>query len=127
MKLRRALLAAATIIFGVSIASAQHTTSPLPKPPEPLPKFVRFPAPASQYDKYVQYYMTLLRSLPSRMGVKQGDVDVVILLLKDCASRIEADGIVTQAESKYCETITMNKVHERATPYMMQQMAGGAD
>ncbi len=126
MKLRGALLAAAAVLFGVSVASAQHT-SPLPKPPEPLPKTVHFPAPASQYDKYVQYYLVLLRSLPSRMNVRQADVDIVILLLKDCASRIEADGIVTQNEAKYCETITMNKVHELATPYVMQQAAGGAN
>jgi len=122
---RGAILAAAAILFGVGIANAQHHNSPLPKPPEPLPKIVHFPAPASQYDKYVQYYLTLLRSLPAKMNVKQGDVDVVILMLKDCASRVEADGIVTQNEAKYCETITMNKVHELATPYFMQQAAGG--
>ncbi len=120
---RIAILTAAALAFGVGVASAQQHI-PLPKPPNDI-KMIRYPAPSAQYDKLVQYYLTLVRSLPMRFHVSQADTDIVVLMLKDCAGRVEADGIVTKDEAKYCENITMAKIHELATPYMMQQAAGG--
>ena len=125
MKKHTAILGAIALVLGVGVASAQeHHFAPLPKPPDGA-KQVRFPAPAAQYDKYIQWFVTLLRTLPARYNVPQSEGDVVIVLLKDCASRIEADGIVTKDESKYCENITMAKLHEIVTPYVMERAGGG--
>ena len=123
MKQYVAILVGAAMICGASVASAQHM--PLPPPP-PEFKSMRFPAPAAKYEKVVQWYLGLIRQIPSRFHATQADTDVVILVLKDCASRVESDGIVTEGESKYCERVTLAKVHELMVPYMMEQQGNGS-
>jgi len=121
------ILAAAALVLGVGIASAQMRPPhvPLPKPPDNL-KSMHFPASSAQYEKIVQWYLALIRSFPTRFRITQGDTDTIILHLKDCAGRIESDGIVTKSEADYCNNTTMAKVQEVITPYIMQQ-AGGTE
>lgn len=132
MKRLVGLLAAVVLLVGVD-ASAQQRPEPvgggeqqqqqqidIPKPNQPLP-VLRYPAPAANYERYVQYWLQLLRSMPSsRYHVAQVDVDSAVLMLKDCSARIEADGYVTRNEAKACRKQMMAKLHEIATPYMMQ-------
>ena len=123
---RVSLLAVAAVVFCVGVASAQQAPSPmpLPTPPKEL-QTLRFPAPAAQYDKVAQWYMSFVRTFPARFHISQADSDLILLVLKDCTSRIEGDGVVTAGESKYCERITFAKAHEVLTPYMMQAMGDG--
>jgi len=120
-------LAVGMLLQGAS-ANAQQTQPtpqiPLPKPAHPLPRLTHFPVPAAQYDQYVQWYLQILRQMPSRYHVTQGEVDSVILLLKDCAGKIESDGYVTRTEMDYCHNVMMSKVHEIAAPYMLQAAGG---
>lgn len=117
------ILIGASLFCGATVAQAQHM--PLPQAP-PEFKSMRFPAPATTYDKVVSWYVAMLRQVPARFHVAPGDADAVILVLKDCASRIESDGVVTEGESKYCERITLAKVHELMVPYMMEQQGNGS-
>lgn len=127
-----ASLVATTLMIGGS-ASAQQRPSPLPtgngnsalKPENKLPP-LRFPTTAATYEQYVQYWLKLVRTATTKYRVSQGDANKVVLHLKDCASRVEADGYVTRAEANYCRTTTMSMVHEIATPYMMQAAGDGA-
>src|ERR1022692_4315576 len=45
----------------------------------------------------------LIRSIPSRYNVPAGDVNKVILTVKDCTARIESDGVVTRDEARPSE------------------------
>ena len=116
-------LAIGMLLQGAS-ANAQQRM-PLPKPDHPLPRITRFPIPAAQYDQYVQYYLVVIRQLPARFHVAQSDADSIVLLVKDCASKVEADGYVTRSEMDYCHNIMMTKAHEVAAPYMLQRAGGG--
>jgi hypothetical protein len=119
------LFAATAVVLGVGIASAQqrppHVT--LPTPPDNL-KSMRFPTSAANYDKFVQWYLTLIRSMPQRFHITQGESDLLVLHLKDCAGRIEADNVVTKSEANYCTNSTMAKVQEVLAPYIAQQAGG---
>ncbi len=124
MKAKIGILAAAALVLSVSVAGAQQQVPhvPLPKLPDNL-KTLHFPAPAAQYDKLVQWHLALIRTLPQRFHITQGETDVLVLYLKDCAGRIEADNIVTKAEADYCTNSTMAKVQEVLTPYIVQMQA----
>ncbi len=125
MKPLHALLGGVALVLGVNVANAQQRPNmPLPPPPKEL-KTLRFPAPAAKYDQVVQWYLGLIRQFPVRFHAAQADTDLLVLLVKDCASRIEADGIVTQGEHKYCERTILAKAHELMTPYMMQERGDG--
>ncbi len=111
-------------------ASAQQRPTPVPatthgssiKPDRPLPP-LHFPTTAATYEAYVQFYLKMLREAGVRYHVDSGDTNKAILLLRDCASRVEADGYVTRNEARACHRQTMAMVHEIATPYMMQYAA----
>jgi hypothetical protein len=120
--------AAVALVLGVSVASAQQRPNhvPLPKPPDNL-KSIRFPTSAAQYEKFVQWYLALIKQLPQRFHVSPGETDILVLHLKDCAGRIEADNIVTKAEADYCAASTTAKVDEVITPYLLQMQAQGGD
>lgn len=114
------------LVVGIGTADAQQRPPvvPLPKPPSDL-KAIRYPTSAAQYEKVVQWELQIVRSLPQRFHLSQGETDAIILHLKDCASRIEGDGVVTLSESQYCNNTTMAKVQEAVTP-IIAQMAGGS-
>ena len=128
MKAHKAILAGAMVVFAVTAASAQQRPTPthmaLPPPPKAL-QSLRFPAPADKYDQLAQWYLALFRQFPARFHVAQADTDLLILLLKDCTARIEADGIVTEGEHKYCRRQTLAKAHELMVPYMLQERGDG--
>jgi len=127
-------MAAATLV--VSSANAQQRPTPLPsgggagsgsalKPDHKLPT-LHYPTPAATYEQYVQYYLKLIRAASSRYHVASADTNKVILFLRDCSARVEADGYVTEREAHYCNSQTMAMVHDIATPYIMQA-AGDAN
>lgn len=117
--------AAVALVLGVSVASAQQRPhTPLPKPPDNL-KTIRFPASAAQYEKFVQWYLALIRTFPQRFHVTPGETDILILHLKDCAGRVEMDNIVTKAEADYCSATTTAKAEEILAPYIAQMQAQG--
>lgn len=123
--MKRGVLFAATAAIAIAltgVASAQQA-QPLPPLPENLGK-LKFPMPAAQYDKIAQWVYTIIRQAPSRFHATQADADAVLLVAKECATQVEADGWVTKQESKYCERITSAKIHELMTPYIMQQQGG---
>lgn len=108
-------------------ANAQQThqhVDPLPRPTHKLPPLQHFPVRAADYEQYVQYYLVVLRSLPGRYHMNPGDLDPVILNLKECSSKIEADGYVTRREMDYCHNQMITKMHEVAGPYILQHAAG---
>ncbi len=121
------LVALMLMVVGIPTANAQQQqVQPIPevpKPDHPLP-LLRFPAPAATYDLYVQYWLQLIRTAGQRYHVGPGETDKVVLLVKDCAMRVEADGYVTQGEARDCRVMAMTKMHEIATPYIVQAAAG---
>jgi hypothetical protein len=132
--MKRAAVLLMAVVMGVAVsASAQQRPAPLPVP---IPSntgtasghhgrlpVLRYPVSAAQYDQYSQFYIGLLRKAVGRQGITQGDVDKAILAIKDCAGRIEADGVVTRSESQYCRRVLREKIHELATPYLMKYAA----
>jgi hypothetical protein len=124
----------ALVMFAAVDASAQQRPQPLPTNTgntsttggdplhKPLPP-LHYPAPASTYQAYVNFYAALLRQAGTKFNVAPGDIDKAMLLLKDCAARVQADGYVTLAEARYCRVLTMRKVHELAAPYMIKHAA----
>ena len=112
------------LLQGVQANAQQQQITPLPKPVHPLPKLRHFPIPASDYEQYVQWYLQVLRTMPARYHVQQGEVDSVILLLKDCSSKVEADGYVTRREMDYCNNQMFAKIREIAAPYILQHAGG---
>jgi hypothetical protein len=118
-----AILGVGAVVLGVSAASAQIAPQPLPPVPDGIMNMT-FPAPAARYEKFVQYFLTIIRQAPTRFHITQGDTDLLVLVVKDCAARVEADGWVTKHESKYCEKITTAKIHELMAPYVIQQAGG---
>jgi len=120
-------LAILGLVVGINTADAQQRPPvvPLPKPPSDL-KNIRYPTSPTQYEKVVQWELQIVRTLPQRFHLSQGETDAILLHLKDCASRVEMDGVVTLSEFQYCNNTTMAKVQEALTP-IIAQMAGGSN
>ena len=137
MKKRGILSAAfAALLIGVATqANAQQRPQPVPTP-QPAPTDgtttaagrhhyppLRFPATAARYEIYVHFLLDTIRKAAGHRGITQGDVNKAVLTLKDCTSKIEADGYVTQNENQYCMNVFSSTLHELATPYLLQAEA----
>ena len=122
MKVRVALLVAA-----LSTASVSATAQQRPQPINPSDSSaatthhhnltpLRFPATAARYEQYVTFMMDTIRKLVGKGGVTQGDVNKFVLAVKDCASNAEADGVVTEWESRRCgDVMKANAPHPTPT------------
>jgi hypothetical protein len=82
-----------------------------------------FPATAARYDVYASFMVDLIRKQAGHGPITQGDVNKAVLVMKDCTSKIEAKGYVTQADATACNQVLSQTLHEIATPYVMQYAA----
>ena len=82
-----------------------------------------FPATAARYDVYASFMVDLIRKQAGHGPITQGDVNKAVLAMKDCTSKIEAKGYVTQADATACNQVLSRTLHEIATPYVMQYAA----
>jgi hypothetical protein len=134
---RGPLLLALVMVTVGAVASAQNRPQPIPSGddgnaqaasstsatrPSHLPP-MHYPATAWRYHKHVEFMLGLLQKAVGRAHVTQGDVNKVVLVLKDCAAHAEADGYVTREEGQHCQTVVYEKLHELATPYLIQYAA----
>jgi len=107
------------LAFVTSDASAQQQTQGVRRmTPEQRAHMVQlahqFPMSADTYERtIVQKILTKARTMRPVGPVTQGDINGGILLVRDCASRVEADGIVTHAEFVYCGQVVANYQHEK--------------
>lgn len=109
------------LAFVTSDASAQQqtqTTQVRHMTPEQRARLVQlshqFPMSADTYERtMVQKALAKARTMRPIGPVTQGDINGGILLMRDCAARIEADGIVTHAEFAYCGQMLANYQHEK--------------
>ena len=121
MKVQVALLVAA-----LSTASVSATAQQRPQPINPSDSSasasghhhnltpLRFPATAARYDQYIAFMLDTIRKLVGKGGVTQGDVNKFVLAVKDCASNVEADGVVTEWESRRCgDVMKANAPHPK--------------
>jgi len=97
-----AALVAAGLLVASPIASAQQQQQQHAQQHHPNANIVRFPMPAASYHLRIDRMLTMLRKARPVGPVSQGDLNKAILIIKDCAMRAEADGIVTQAEATGC-------------------------
>ncbi len=122
MRVRVALLAAALLTASVS-ATAQQRPQPI-NPSDASSSSatghhhnltpLRFPATAARYEQYITFMLDTIRKLVGKGGVTQGDVNKFVLAVKDCASNAEADGVVTEWESRHCgEVMKANVPHPK--------------
>jgi len=130
---KRGLLIAALLVGIAAQANAQQRPQPINPTPAPdgtattggggtnhhYPP-LKFPATAARYEIYVHFLLDTIRKAAGHRGITQGDVNKAVLTLKDCTSKIEADGYVTQGENQYCMGVFSSTMHELATPYILQ-------
>ena len=130
MKRLVALLGVTALVVTVNAVNAQNRPQPMPLPSgtatstaQPDWSKVRFPLSAMQYDKLLAPLLDTVRTSPSKLHASQGDADLLVLTIKDCAMRVEADGWVSKQEAKYCDRIISAKIQEIMSYYTAQ--AGG--
>jgi len=63
---------------------------------------VHFPISAAIYEVHISRALEKLRAARPIGPITQGDLNHTILILRECASRVEADGVVTVAEMNSC-------------------------
>ena len=79
---------------------------------------VHFPIPAAVYEAKISKALEKLRTARPIGPITQGDVNKVILLIRECASRVEADGYVTAAEMTSCNNVVARYKQTRAVEVM---------
>lgn len=109
---------ALTLVDGGASAQ-QRLTMPGPAAHKPTHTVVNsFPMPAAQYELIVSKALEKMRGVHPVGPVTQGDLNKVILLFRDCASHVEADGYVTIAESNRCTQVVRAYKQERMVEVM---------
>jgi hypothetical protein len=122
MKYLGLLAAVALSVSMVGTAAAQQMPQPLPtngtggthhvtvhQDISPL----RFPATAARYEVFVSFMLDGIRKMSTSRGVvTQGDINKMVLQLKECAARVEANGTVTSAENASCIGILRTSLRE---------------
>ena len=103
MKKLLGVLAAGALLTQVNGASAQQKwTIPGPQTHQQAHNHVHFPVSAAVYEVHISKALEKLRASRPIGPITQGDLNHTILILRECASRVEADGIVTVAEMNSC-------------------------
>jgi hypothetical protein len=97
-------------------ASAQQHQTTQTTQATPAPHF--FPMPAATYEVVISKALEKMRAVKPVGPMTQGDLNKVILLLRECASRAEADGIVTAAEMNGCNAQIRYYKQERMVEVM---------
>ena len=117
MKRHVILLATAIAVFTTSNGVAQQQRANAQQQHAHL-RAMAHPGPmsAAAYEVKVQKGLNMLRAMRPFGPVTQSDINQAILLGRDCASTVEADGVVTDAEFKYCDKVMNDfyrqKLHE---------------
>jgi hypothetical protein len=139
----RALLVLGLVFGLVGTAAAQQQGQPQPQPQQQKPQEVapgqvqatanqralanarakhyprlKFPVRASQYHQLVERTLRMMRSVAGIGPITQGDVDKVILGYRECVAGIEADGVVTDKESNYCNRVAKSLIRQQVRIYM---------
>jgi hypothetical protein len=119
MSARHALATASIILVAIS-ANAQQQPQPLPQQtdateaaPKGPPVFHTFPVTAARYHTWLNWILSYAQKANGKGPVTQGDVNKINLRMRDCATRVEADGYVTQSEYESCIHVfdrTMNEI-----------------
>lgn len=92
-----------TLVAAAPTASAQqHVQQQHTQANPQVARLAHYPMPAATYHVHVDQLLGILRKAKPIGPITKADYDKAILMLKDCSSRAEADGVVTKAESKYC-------------------------
>lgn len=121
MKKLLGVLLAGVVLTSVDGASAQQKwTIPGPQNTHAHTQHaqVHFPIPASVYELKISKALEKLRASRPVGPITQGDLNKVILLLRECASRVEADGYVTVAEMTSCNHVVYQYKQERLVEVM---------
>lgn len=74
---------------------------------------------AARYEQVVSKTLDRLRAMPPIGPVSRGDINALILRIRDCSSAIEADGWVTQAEASRCNAMIMGIIRQRRHEIML--------
>ncbi len=94
----------------MTTTNGNHTTT---TPPNPNAVKLPYPVSAARYEQFVSARLTMLRNARPIGPLSQGDINKVILLVRDCAMRVEADGVVTHNEMRQCNAIINTFTKER--------------
>ena len=126
-KLLASLVFAGTFVIVPGASAQQHnaTTNTTQQPHTSLraaenaaPPRNPFPIPAARYHLIISKRLQVLRAMHPVGPITQGDINKAILLMSDCASNVEADGIVTQAEMQHCNAVITALKRERTREVM---------
>ena len=98
------------LLLGLTGGQASAQQQPTPTPGK------IYPMSTAAYDVYVQRALARMRALRPVGPVTQADINLGVLLYRDCTSTIEADGVVTEGEHNYCAKVLQDfmtqKMHE---------------
>jgi hypothetical protein len=84
----------------------------------PAPKLVSYPMPAAQYEAHVSKILKVLREARPIGPITRADFDKAIFITRECASTVEADGIVTASEAQGCRARLVQFKRERLREIM---------
>ena len=74
---------------------------------------------AQQYEMVVQKGLSIMRAMRPVGPITQADINGGILLARDCATTVEADGVVTPAEYRYCSNLVGNYMNDKFHDVML--------
>jgi hypothetical protein len=77
-----------------------------------------YPMPAARYEITVSKSLQALRAMHPMGPITQGDINKALLLVRDCAMRVEADGIVTMGEMRMCNNMFADLKRQVSTQAM---------
>jgi hypothetical protein len=78
----------------------------------------RFPMTSAQYEHNVGKLLDVLHKAKPTGPITSGDLNKAILIVRDCASNAEADGVVTQKEAQFCRAQLTQFKRERLREVM---------
>ncbi|HEY1954220.1 MAG TPA: hypothetical protein VGH28_01370 [Polyangiaceae bacterium] len=128
MKIRNAVVSGLVVVALAVSANAQQRPEPLPTEGDgsaqnqsKAPIINHFPCTSAEYDKFMKWQMGLLQQTASHFPQGPGEFNKVVLRMRECASKIELDGYVTQGEYEYCDRRLEETIREIELSYQMTQ------
>lgn len=109
---------ASTLVPGV-VAAQQRPQTPATQPAQAHPPPPPFPMSAARYEASITKTLTHFRTMQPVGPITRGDLNVLVLRLRECATVVEADGWVTRREALSCNGVMRAYISQRRREIML--------